>query len=111
MSPDSVVFERWGGKETLQSPHATFVAIRDICHNKLPANPPRRPETMMRIKYDPTFGWIEMTISPKDAERLAQHLSGGDQLPEDEVKALVYEMLEAVDAHKQFLNKEGEPGL
>lgn len=122
-----IVLSRWGGRAEVTLPAPAVAEILAACKDKLPRKAPQSTAKGDFIAqysgYNDTNGTVEMVLLPDAAERLASfirlalHLNekGETKLTDGEllrqVSEFAEELREHVQAHRDFVSTEGEPGV
>lgn len=121
-SPDGMVkLTRWGGEAMIEISKESVASLRIACFDGLPKKPPLHTVVSkpLRINYDETTGAVVMVLDPFDAEKIMSVLVGADAEGEQIYKTATIEVAkaasekikDAVQAHHDFINTDGEPGV
>jgi len=117
LNGNRVQLERWGARTVVQLDEQAVGALRSACFNELPQRPVQDGTAHLddfRADYDSTVGRVHVDLSPRAATALANFL---DVLVEkkwssqEEMLPYAKKLRASVQAHEDFINAEGEPGV
>jgi len=115
-TPDGKVqLERWKGKAIVDVSPESLSALRTACYQELPKQPDQRRRDDLdefNAHYDDNVGRVVVDMDPEAAKYLASQLAFfRDSEVVERVEPWVHSLNEAVQAHHDYHNKEGEPGV
>lgn len=109
---------RWGGEAILEVEKDLVAELGRVCRDVLPTKPAQSEYLGKEFKaeYDPTYGTVNLTMSVQVAEKVAEMLNyyAADHMGVkcvDSVMAYSGSLHECVQAHRDYLNATGEPGV
>lgn len=113
-----IYLERWGGKATTLISEESLTNLRQACYEVLPKQPQQGKRDDLpdfNVHYDESVGRVVVDMDPETTQYLAQVLGGdveeGLLIKGDEVRAWVHSLKEAVQAHQDYHDVKGEPGV
>lgn len=113
LSDNRIQLERWGVKAIVQLDASAIEVLRATCFSKLPKTPIQESSCHLDdfgAKYNEGVGRVYVDLSPRAAAYLGDILAS---LAVSDARELPWaaELRAAVQAHRDFHNAEGEPGV
>lgn len=121
-TPDGKVqLERWGIKVVVKVSERSLMFMRNACYQQLPSKPQQRKRDDLddfNVQYDTDVGRIRLDLDVQTAEALAKRLESSQakffvfrRAGAKRVGAWIHSLKDAVQAHLDFHNASGEPGI
>jgi len=109
---------RWGGEAILEVEKELVAELGRVCREVLPSKPAQSEYLGKDFQavYDPNFGCVNVKMNMETTEKIAEILNyyAADHTGVkfvDAIMAYSTNLHECVQAHRDYLNATGEPGV
>jgi len=116
--PGVIHLSRWDGRTTVTVSEESLESLREACYKDLPQQPQQGKRDDLddfRVQYDESVGRIHMDMVPMHAEALSlllqDCLENDVPLNHEILGSWIHSLKDAIQAHEDYHNKNGEPGI